>query len=294
VGLDIVMPFYGDPFLLEEAIVSVLAQSNPNWTLTIIDDAYPEPVAKAIVSNYPDPRISFIRNQGNQGVSGTFQQALNIGTRQYLVILGCDDRLLPNYVNRVLTIIQQNPGITYIQPGVMIIDENGREYSPLGDQVKKRISKRFKAPRILSGDNLASSLLSGNWTYFPSICWNRDAISKHGFRQDMQIVLDLSLQLDLLFSGGSMYLDNSPVFEYRRHKSSASSWTAREGSRFKEEKALFHEAKSRSLELGWDRSRRAANLHLTSRLNAITHLPHALFSLNWRATCTLLKHALCQ
>lgn len=289
--IDIVIPFYGDPSLLEESILSVIRQSNQNWTLTIIDDAYPGHVAEPVVSRFPDPRITFIRNEYNQGVSGTFQQALSIGNSAYLVILGFDDRLLPHYVDRVQNIIKNNPDVTYIQPGVTIIDDIGNEYLPLVDRIKRNLIRKLRLPGLLRGDELASSLLKGNWTYFPSICWNRKQILRQGFRQDMQIVLDLSLQLNLICDGGTMFLDEVPVFEYRRHRLSASSWTARDGSRFKEEKQLFREIADKTQELGWNKSRRAANIHITSRLNAINQLPQALFALNFSAISTLAKHA---
>lgn len=285
------MPFYGDPLLLKESILSVINQQNPDWTLTVIDDAYPEPVAEKIVLNFNDSRISFLRNMSNHGVSGTFQQALGFGDSEHLVILGCDDRLKDNYVDRIHEILAKYPEITYIQPGVNVIDDEGECYLPLGDRIKKNMIRKLEAPTILSGDALAASLLKGNWSYFPSICWRRAAISQHGFRQDMQIVLDLSLQLDLISNGAIVFVDNVPAFEYRRHKSSASSWTARDGSRFTEEKQLFREMAIKSKELGWQKSRRAAIAHTTSRLNALTQLPHALFPIQLSAVSTLLKHA---
>ena len=40
--LDIFVPFWGDPAMLRETVESVLAQSNDQWLLTVVDDAYPD------------------------------------------------------------------------------------------------------------------------------------------------------------------------------------------------------------------------------------------------------------
>ena len=40
--LDVVMPFYGDPGLFRAAVESVLAQSDGDWRLVVIDDVYPD------------------------------------------------------------------------------------------------------------------------------------------------------------------------------------------------------------------------------------------------------------
>jgi len=45
--LEIFLPFYGSVQLLKEAVLSVVAQTDKNWSLTVLDDCYPseEPAA---------------------------------------------------------------------------------------------------------------------------------------------------------------------------------------------------------------------------------------------------------
>lgn len=289
--IEIFIPFYGDGALLSEAIRSVINQTCSRWKLIVIDDAYPEKIAEQIVNSYTDSRVHFIRNQENHGVSGVFQQALELSQTEYLVIMGFDDRLKPGYINKMMAIIDENPGLSYIQPGVSVIDENGNPHSPAGDKIKQAMKKKYNPPTVLSGEKLASSLMKGNWTYFPSICWKSSAIKNVGFRQDMQIALDLSLQLELIKSGEKMYLDKEETFEYRRHKKSASSWTAADGSRFLEEKRLFSENRLDFKRLKWRQASRHAAMHITSRVNAISHLPRAFFRCKWASCLLLLKHA---
>lgn len=263
------MPFYGDEALFREAVQSVLAQSSSEWTLTVIDDAYPDTAPGEWLVGLGHPRVTYVRNARNGGVSASFRQAVELADEQLLAIMGCDDRLLPEYVERALAQMASS-GASYYQPGVRVIDDRGEASSPLADRVKRWMRPR---PGIVRGERAMRSLLTGNWTYFPSVVWRTDAVRKHSFDPRFEVVLDLHLQLQLLASGGSMLVDDEVVFEYRRHSRSVSSVTAKDGARFAEERALFGEWAGRCAELGWSSAARAARSHLTSRLNALTLLP---------------------
>ncbi|GAA1692424.1 hypothetical protein GCM10009792_10410 [Microcella alkalica] len=267
--LHIVMPFYGDEALFRESVQSVLAQSSSEWTLTVIDDAHPNRRPGEWLVGLAHPRIRYVRNESNGGVSSSFRQAVELAEEALLAIMGCDDRLRPQYVERALSRMASS-GATYYQPGVQVIDDRGQASSPLGDRVKQWMRPR---PGIVGGEATMRSLLRGNWTYFPSIVWRTDAVREHSFDPRFEVVLDLHLQLQLLASGGSMLVDDEVLFEYRRHARSVSSVTAKDGARFAEERALFAEWDERCRSLGWSRAARAARSHLTSRLNALTLLP---------------------
>jgi glycosyltransferase involved in cell wall biosynthesis len=289
--IEIFMPFYGDPDLFREAVESVLAQDDGQWRLVVVDDCYPDVEPGTWVSQIDDDRVSYVRNETNLGVSGTFQRCLDLATAPWLTIMGCDDRLLPGYVGRVREAVRTHPDATWVQPGVVVIDEQGREYLPLPDRLKNFYRPHVTATTVLGGEQLSRSLLRGNWTYFPSLCWRRDVVAAHGFRPELEIVLDLSLQLDLIADGHQLVLDPEPSFEYRRHSASVSSVGAGDGSRFAEEKALMLRTADTVRDLGWRRARRAARWHLSSRLNALTRLPTALRSRQLSSFVPLLRHA---
>ncbi|MGO7983426.1 hypothetical protein ACC691_36870, partial [Rhizobium johnstonii] len=101
-----------------------------------------------------------------------------------------------------------------------------------------------------------------------------------------------ALQLDIITDGGTMLLDTQRTFFYRRHGDSVSSWTAADGTRFREEKELFREAEASMLRRGWKRAAAAAHHHVSSRLNAITRIPSAIASRDSAGTRSLLAHSL--
>lgn len=288
--IDIMMPFYGDPVLLRDAVRSVVCQASDGWHLTVIDDHYPDPEPGRWVESLADPNVSYVRNPQNLGVTGNFQRSIELATADHVVIMGCDDIMRADYVAKMRALIDRYPDASYFQPGVAVIGADGRERMPLADRLKARLRPHTTAPTVLSGEPLAAGLLRGNWTYFPSICWRRDRLASYGFREEYGVVLDLALQLDIVLDGGTLALDDATTFEYRRHEASVSSWTATDGTRFAEEAALFAHTAQRCDDMGWHHAERAARRHWTSRLNAVTRLAAAAAHGDMAGIRSLMKH----
>lgn len=285
------MPFYGDVGQFRDAVRSVLEQTHDAWRLVVIDDCYPGTAHLDVIAAIDDPRVSMVRNPRNLGVAATFQRAVDLAEAPYLVIMGCDDLMGPDYIARMHELTAEHPEAAYFQPGVRVIDDDSAEVLPLADRVKGWYRPARGRPYILSGEDLARSLLRGNWTYFPSILWRREVITPLGFRPEFEVVLDLALQLDIATSGGSLVVDDPVTFAYRRHRSSVSSATAVSGARFEEERRFFDEIEQRCRALGWNAAARAAHHHWSSRLNALTRMPAALSTRDGNGIRVLAAHA---
>lgn len=291
ISIDLMMPFYGDPALFRLAVESILSQTDPRWRLVVIDDNYPDLDPGRWLESLDDPRIDYLRNETNLGVSGNFRQCAALATADFTTIVGCDDLLLPNYVARIRQLLVTFPDADFIQPGVRVMDAAGKDSFPLADRVKRRCRPRADGPVELSGEELAASLMRGTWTYFPSIAWRTTRLKRHGFREDLEVVLDLALEIDIIVSDGRLVLDDTPGFRYRRHSGSVSSWTANDGSRFVEERRYFLECAQRMAALGWNRAAGVAVRHVSSRLNALTRLPSSVKARDGRGLRTLMRHA---
>lgn len=290
--LDILMPFYGRPDHFRIAVESVLAQTDPDWRLVVIDDHYPDTEPGRWLLALGDPRIDYRRNAANVGINANFQAALEAAQHEWLVIFGCDDVMLPGYVRRVRELTEAHPDASFIHPGTRVVDESGTSALPLVDRVKALYRPRFTGTLELHGQALATSLTRGNWMNFPAIAWRRSDAQAVGFRPHYRIVQDLALAIDLAYRGGSLVIDDEVVFEYRRHSGSVSSWRASDGTRFVEEQRFFRALAAEFRARGWRRAERAARNHLSSRINALTRLPDAARSGTPGATAVLVRHAL--
>lgn len=272
--VDVLVPFYGDATLLREAVTSVLAQDDPNWRLTVVDDGGAEDV-RPWFATVDDERVRYLRNPRNLGLTGNFNRCLDLVELDLAVLMGCDDRMLPNYVRTVRAAHAADPEAGIIQPGVRVIGPDGRPARTLVDEVKRRIY----APRgrvTLGGEDLAVSLLRGDWLYFPSLAWRADVLTSVRFRRDLRVIQDLALLMELVLRGVRLVVDDTPCFEYRRHGASESSATAFDGSRFTEAGEFFAATADRLTRHGWPRAARVARRHVSSRIFALTMLPRAV------------------
>jgi GT2 family glycosyltransferase len=290
--VDIFLPFYGDPGLLKLTVASILAQSNTDWRLTVVDDGYPDDSIPGYFAGLGDPRVRYQRNETNLGANRNYQKCLGLAEHDLVVIMGADDLMLPNYVDSVVAAHKRFPEAVVIQPGVRVIDETGAPVRTLVDVAKQKYyMPKLSGPTELRGETLAANLLSSNWLYFPSLCFLRSAATSVGFQQGLNVVQDLALVIELLARGNSLAVDPEICFEYRRHRASDSSWRALEGTRFIEERDYFLQAAARMEEVGWPKAARAARRHVSSRLHAATLLPKAARARHKTGLRNLTRHA---
>jgi glycosyltransferase involved in cell wall biosynthesis len=288
---DIMLPYYGDVGLMQAAVRSVQDQVDRDWRLTVVDDGQAPGVPEWFAA-LDDPRVRYQRNPRNLGVTGNYQKCVELAEFSHMVMMGTDDIMLPNYLDTIRAILAEFPDVAMIQPGVQVIDGTGRVVRTLTDEVKRRLyAPRLTGRRVMDGEELATSLLRGDWLYFPSICWRTDAVKAAGLRGELEIIQDLALVIDLLERGERMAIDPTVCFQYRRHTISASSATALSGARFTEARNYFLDAADQMAALGWPRAARAARRYLSSRLHAVTLLPAAIRTGNRAGIRNLSRHA---
>ena len=291
-ALDIFIPYWGDVNFMKQAVDSVLAQTSPDWRLTVVDDAYPGEDVRRYVEAADDARITYIRKEKNEGITENFRTCVSLASQDVLVVMGCDDLLLPNFVDVVLRAHAEFPDAWIIQPGVQIIDEDGKPSVPLVDIVKQRLVKpRGTGSRLVGGERLAVSLLHGDWLYWPSLAFRRDRIRDYDFRDGFPVIQDLALVMDMVLGGAELLIVPEICFEYRRHTSSASSAKLVDGSRFTGERDFFDLAAALCTAKGWRKAARAARLRLTSRAHALLILAGTLRQSASGTLGILLRHS---
>jgi glycosyltransferase involved in cell wall biosynthesis len=275
-SLEFMVPFYGDPALLKETVASVQAQTDPDWRLTVVDDGYPDDSIPGWFAALGDERIQYQRNETNLGANKNYEKCLSLATADAVTVLGADDLLRPNYVEVLREARRRHPDAAVIQPGVEVVDEHGRPAHSLVDRIKRMYAPSPEDTVALSGEDVATSLLKGNWLYFPALSFSVAKVREVGFREGLNVVQDLALVMDLLMRGEQLVVAPTVCFAYRRHGGSDSSWRALEGTRFLEERDYFLQVADELTALGWSQAARAARLHVSSRLHALTYLPAAV------------------
>lgn len=263
--VDILLPYWGEFQLLKKTVESILAQTCTDWQLLVFDDCYPSDEAAKYFATIDDDRIIYFRHEKNIGITNNFNYALNATKATYCVMIGCDDIMLPNYIE---TALKRIGDADFYQPGVDVINEHDQIYLPLADRIKRVLQP--KKSGVYSGEKLAKSLCIGNWLYFPSIMWKTETIKRYGFDSKYKIAEDLIVELSIIRDGGKLSYDKTTTFQYRRFAQSLSSREKSKGGvRFNEENEVYIHFSHEFTKIGWMKAAKAAKLHLTSRLHQL-------------------------
>ena len=125
--ISFIMPAFKGRFL-QEAISSIVGQSSTDWELVIVDDCSPEPLEQ-IVSDFPDSRIRYIRNERNLGRENLVRQwnhCLSFATGDFIVLAADDDLYRPTFCEEIIRLTEKYPHADLIHSSVEQIDEESK------------------------------------------------------------------------------------------------------------------------------------------------------------------------
>lgn len=290
-AVHFVVPYYLDPRFLFEMMDSVRAQSVPDWKLTVVDDQYPGTAAEDRIRELADPRIAYVRNPENLGATGNVCHCMTLGELDYITVLGADDAVEPNYVQVVEDAFRRHPDAVMVHPGVTVVDGDSAPTDSLADRVKRMASRSAWRKPELGGEEAIESLMNGNWLYVPAMCFRTDVVPRARELGKYKSIADLAWVTDMLLGGGTLALDPTAAFRYRRHAISHSSQHAKNVVRFDEERTYYEEV-ARVLEArGWNKAARAARRHLLSRLHAAQSAVGAAAARDFKLAAALTERA---
>jgi len=109
VKVSVLVPVYRtDPVILRETISSVLGQSFGDFELLLVDDC-PDDSREAVVCEFDDPRIVYIRNERNCGISCSRNRLLDLARGDYLAVLDHDDICRPDRLEKEVAWLDAHP-----------------------------------------------------------------------------------------------------------------------------------------------------------------------------------------
>lgn len=274
------IPYYAGLGYLREAIESVLAQTERDWELVVVDDRGPES-ARELVTAYDDPRISYVLNERNLGLAGNWNECVRRTRAPLLTILHGDDRLMPEYAARVLAAAEAHPDVAAVFTDAVNIDGDGSPTKTLADRVKERMPRPSGDHRLRGDDDLAG-LLRGNYIICPSLCLRRDLVGDEPFDASLRFVPDWHFTTRMLMEGRALYSVRTPLIEYRRHSGSQTSHQTEDASRFEEEISFLRRVAAEAEERGLPRSAVMATRRVTVRGHVAVQAGLDLLAGRWR------------
>ena len=216
--VSIAIPTFDRLDYLKEAVASALAQTYHNVEVLIGDDG-PTGVIQAwcrgAVSR--DARVRYQRNHKNLGLAGNWNALADSARGEFLVIIGDDDRLLPDFVGKLLAAIRPAAQVAFANH--YLIDSRGAR---LGAESYQH-TRLYHRDRLPAGEvaNAAICVWRKSIPLSATLMHTRD-IQRLRFKEDVNIPEIETFAL-LAQEGARFVFVPEYLSEYRTH---AQSYTA--------------------------------------------------------------------
>jgi len=119
------MPVYNTrPEHLRSAIDSILAQTFEDFEFLILNDCSTDPQVEEVVKSYHDPRIVYVVNERNLGISCSRNRLLDMAQGEYLAVMDHDDISLPERFEKQVAFLDEHPEVGVLNTQVRILGKN--------------------------------------------------------------------------------------------------------------------------------------------------------------------------
>jgi glycosyltransferase involved in cell wall biosynthesis len=215
------IPAYKAAFL-KDCIESILAQTDQDFELVIVNDASPENI-DGVVSAFSSPKIKYFKNEKNFGaenVVDNWNKCLSYATGDYFILMGDDDKMSPDYLEEFSKLIAKYPECGVYHCRTTIIDEHSNavqltEPRPEFESVYDTILQRIEGKRLFFISDYVyrtATLKANNGFYKLPLAWGSDDIScyiaaaKNGIAHTNKPVFMYRRSTQTISSGGNIYL----------------------------------------------------------------------------------------
>ncbi|MDR0467092.1 MAG: glycosyltransferase family 2 protein [Deltaproteobacteria bacterium] len=124
--VSVVIPLYNQERYLENAIRSVLRQTETRWELLIVNDGSTDNslhIAKELVASIHDSRIRLI-SHANMGKGKTRNRGVRETSAPFVCVLDADDMIAPAYFSTALDILDNDAEIGWLCPQTLVFGGN--------------------------------------------------------------------------------------------------------------------------------------------------------------------------
>jgi len=222
--VSVCIPTYKGAKYLGWTIESVLNQGFSDFELLIVDDNSPDETT-AVVAQFQDARIRFLRNPTNLGAEGNWNRCLAESRGRYFKLLPQDDLLAPDCLQQQVAVLEQDTEkhIALVCCARSIIDPQGRIIMRRGYPGGRQ--------GMINGTTLRRRCLryAANLVGEPgSVLFRRDLARETGlFNGSLPYVIDLDYWFRLLLRGDAYYLPQTLA----SFRVSLGSWSVAIGTR---------------------------------------------------------------
>ena len=201
--VSVIIPTYNRAAVVGQAVQSVLAQSDSDLEVIIVDDGSSDDTAEAAAAFASDGRVRYVR-QANQGRSLARNHGARLAQGDWLGFLDSDDRYLPETLSRQREARRLHPEAELTLGGYEYVDEGG---DWRGERRPWEEGSLTLAGWLFNCLGMPGSMLVRR-SWFERL---------GGFDPECEIAEDWDLFLRLSHAGCGMAWTQTAVCQYRQH-----------------------------------------------------------------------------
>lgn len=185
-SVAVILPVYNGERYLRQAIDSVLAQTFTNFEFYICDDCSKDSSIE-IIESYKDDKITFLRNNNNQGLFSTLNRMIRETGAPLVKLWAQDDIMKSNCLEEMVKLHNQHPEIGMSYCAYDTIDDTGNVIKPTKKDNTPTIIKPLLANQIM----FHYGSITGN---IANVMLARTVLDELGsFREDMKVSGDYEM-----------------------------------------------------------------------------------------------------
>ena len=202
-SVSIVMPVYNAEPYVGEAIRSMLGQSHTDFECIVIDDGSTDG-SDAVIRGFTDPRIRYLRNEGNKGLVFTLNRGLQEARGRYIARMDGDDISLPERLARQVAYLDEHPRVDVVATVVKLMDPGG---NPTGYWKEDR--------EQVTEEGIREYLPQNNCIAHPSIMARANVLKAFGYLDSQKQAEDYDLWLRMVAAGKVIHKIAVPLLLHR-------------------------------------------------------------------------------
>lgn len=220
--IGVAIPSYNYGAFLPEAVESVLRQTRPADTIIISDDGSSDQtweIAQLLQRKYPQLKLN--RNRKNLGILAHFNQIVKMLDTDYVCILGADNRMRSDYLERTARILDTQPKVGVAYTDFVLFGPKSMEmYAKFVPNRKKGVIEDefglIAFPNFT--DKTKKTLKEANFIHGSSM-YRRAAFDQIGgyVSRTNQMVDDHHFFWRMIDAGWAASRVAEPLLEYRQH-----------------------------------------------------------------------------
>jgi glycosyltransferase involved in cell wall biosynthesis len=218
--VSVIVPNYNHARYLPRRIESILAQTYCDFELILLDDCSADDSRDILASYEGDPRIKVAYNEENSG--NPFKQ-WNKGVRmsrgRYLWIAESDDFAEPRFLERTVSLLQEQPEVTFVYCRAWQVGEDGQRWRFADADFDRLDAEHWKSDFVADGAEecrryfaLCAPVLNAS-----TVVFRKEAYERAGMADErLRVAADYKMWATMAVAGKVAYIAE-PLSYYRTH-----------------------------------------------------------------------------